>query len=55
MAGPCNSAVVCQMERVVDTILYETILECYAYCGYFAIPHFFLFYVNACIAFSNLL
>jgi hypothetical protein len=34
MAGPCDSAVVHQTTKVLDSIAYETILKCYAHCGY---------------------
>jgi hypothetical protein len=33
MAGPCDNATVHQATKVLDLILYETILKCYAHCG----------------------
>jgi len=34
MAGPCDAAVVSQTTKVMDAMEYETILKCYAHCGY---------------------
>jgi transposase len=34
MAGPCDNAVVHQTTKVLDAVSYETVLKCYAHCGY---------------------
>jgi hypothetical protein len=34
MTGPCDNAAVHQATRIFDVMSYETILKCYAHCGY---------------------